>query len=378
MANRIYLDHHSATRPHPSSIEALLSFLKEHWGSSASPHQMGQELLPFLKTHTEAILEILGAREEDRFHFFSSSAEAIHHLFLTHYFDSIKESGKNHLLTTNIEEAPVLISLKRLEELGCARKTLSVNAQGQLTQEILMQALRPRTSLVSLSWANGLTGVIHPIADLAEACKAKGVLLHVDASYVIGKLFFRFEDLSIDFLTWEGSLLHAPKGAAGMLVKEKIEYPPPLSAMSGVSVGGIAALAQGLKETERHFDHLCLETARLRDRLEQGILAEIPEAIVFFSHVDRLPNCTAIGFPGVMSDALLFLLHRRGVYASVGGGNCQKLSHVLIASGIDEMLAQSALSFTLSFETTEEEIEQAIAIIATSVRQLQKMSKQLL
>jgi cysteine desulfurase len=376
--SRVYLDHHTATRPFPSSIEAMLPFLKEHWGSTTAPHQMGQELFPALNKGTEAIMEALGAKPEDRFYFFSSNAEAISHLFLSHYFDSIRHSGKNHILTTNIEEAPVLMSLKRLEEVGCAGKILTVSAQGQLTKDILEESLRPRTSLVSLSWANGLTGVVHPIADLAAACKAKDVRIHVDASYIIGKLHFRFEDLPIDFLTFDGSLLHAPKGTAGILVKEKTLFSPPLSAMTGVPVGGIAALGTALEEGANMFDHVCLETVRLRDKLEAGVLRGFPEAKVLFQKAERLPNCSAIAFPGVISDALLFLLHRKGVYASLGGGQCQKLSHILIGSGIDEMLAQCALSFSLSFETTEEEIDYAIKTIVECAQKLKDLSRNIL
>ena len=96
-------------------------------------------------------------------------------------------------------------------------------------KEILEEALRPRTSLVSLSWANGLTGVIHPVADLAEACQAKGVCLHVDASYAIGKHYFRFEDLNIDYLTFDGSFFMLRKEQQDCLSKKKPSFLIPLA-----------------------------------------------------------------------------------------------------------------------------------------------------
>ncbi len=378
MSRKVYLDHHTATPPFPSSIEAMLPFLKEHWGSTTAPHQMGQELFSPLNQGVGKILDVLGAKNEDRFHFFSSNLDAIGHVFLSHYFDCIRQSGKNHILTTNIEEASVLMSLKRLEDVGCSGKILSVNSQGQLTQQVLEQALRPRTSLLSLSWANGLTGVIHPVADLATAAHAKDVRVHVDASYVIGKLYFRLEDLPIDFLTFDGSLLRAPRTTAGLIVKEGTFFSPPLSSMTGLPVGSIAALSTALEENASLLDHLCLETTRLRDRLESGIVKGFSGATVLFQQVERLPNCCAIAFPGVISDALLFLLHRKGIYASLGGGQCQKLSHILIASGVDEVLAQCALSFSLSHDTTEEEIDYAIKTIVESAHKLQGLSSHLL
>ena len=377
MVGKAYLDTHTATKPFSSAVEAMLPFFKEHWGSALSPHQMGQELGSVLNKATESILDSLGAKPEDRFYFFSSSAEAITHLYHSHYFDTIRHTGKNHILTTNIEEAPVLMSLKRLEELGCNGKILPVNEQGQLTKEILEEALRPRVSLLSVSWANGLTGVVHPIADLAESCRACDVCLHVDASYVIGKLYFRFEDLPIDFLTFDGSLIHAPKGTACLLVKEKTPLSSPFSSMMGVPVGAIVALSKALEEGAQFFDHVCLETVRLRDKLEKGILKGFPGAKVVLHSADRLPNSTAIIFPGIVSDALLFLLHRKGIYASLGGGHCQKLSHILIACGIDETLAQCGLSFSLSYETKEEEIDYAIQTVVESAHKLAKLSGQL-
>ncbi len=335
---------------------------------------MGQELIPSFRSFTETIFEALGCDASDKFYFFHSSGEAIQQLFLFHYFDHVRSCGRNHILTTNIEEASVLMALHRLEELQCHGKMLPINEQGQLTSAALEKAINPRTSLLSVSWANGLTGVIHPIADIAEMCRAKDIRLHVDASYVIGKLYFRFEDLPIDYLTFDGSFLHAPKGTAGLLVKSKSPFSSPM----GSSVGGMAALSQALEENMHMFDHVCLETARLRAKFESKIQQQIPDAQVFFQKADRLPNCCAIAFPGVFSDALLFLLNRKGVYASLGGGHCQKLSHILIASGIEETLANCALSFSLSFETREEEIDYAIRVIVESVQKLKALSGQLL
>lgn len=373
---KVYLDHHTVTQPDAASIAAWLPFLKEQWGSTTAPHQMGQELFPHLEASLEAIGKCLGAPKKETFYLFSSNAEAIGHLYQTHYFEEIRQSGKNHLLTSTIEDAPIVMSLKRLEELGCVNKTVPVDEQGQVTRDALAEALSPRTSLVSLSWANGLTGVIHPIADLAELCRERGVKLHVDASYVMGKLYFQFEELNVDFLSFEGSLIHAPKGTAGLLMAKEGQVP--VSWMAGVDVGALAALAAALQKNEEMFDHICLETARLRDKLERGIVQAVSDAEVLFQGVERLPNCSCITFPGTLSEALLYLLHRKGIYASLGGGRAQRLSHVLLASGIDAKRAESALSFALSFQTREAEIDEAIQQIASCVEVLRKCSRGIL
>lgn len=378
MTESCYLDHHSASCPHVRAVEQMASFFQMHWGAMHAPHKRGQEVHALYQSALSVLLDHLGANDADHFHFCHSGAEAINAVLHSHYFDFIRETGKNHILTTNIEEAAVLSSLKRLEKLGCKEKVVSVNARCQITKEILIEHLGERTSLFSLSWANGLTGVIHPIADLIEACHERGVRIHVDVSTVLGKLFFRFSDLPVDYITFEGQLIHAPQGTGGLLVKSGVHFSPLITGANTIFAPGVAALSVAFQENERYFDHLNLETVRLRDKFEHAISSQILNAVVFFQHVERLPNCCAIAFPGVHAEALLYLLNRRGVYATLGGGQCQTLAHVLIATGIDPLLAQCALSFSLSYETTEAEIDYAIYTVIECVNQLKRASIHLL
>ena len=119
---------------------------------------MGQEALSSFSQHCDELLQELGAGKEDQFFFCYSGAEAINGVFFSHYLEEVRESGKNHILTTNIEDAPTLLSLKRLEKFHCVEKILPVNGQGQITRSALEEAIKPRTSLLSLAWANSLTG----------------------------------------------------------------------------------------------------------------------------------------------------------------------------------------------------------------------------
>ncbi|MBS0620654.1 MAG: aminotransferase class V-fold PLP-dependent enzyme [Verrucomicrobia bacterium] len=346
MADKIYLDQHAATRPHPAAAQELLSFYHEHWGAFSSPHVMGQELTAPLAWALAEIRAQLGAHAKDPLHFFPSDAAARLEIFLSHYLNEVRHTGKNHILAAGI--AP-------LDALGCIEKPLPYNAEGQITKEALASSLNPRVSLVSIPWACGHTGVIQPISDLAEICAEKGVRLHVDASAVIGKLFFRLEDLPIDYLTIEGSRIHAPQGTALLAVKQKIPFSPLAVPSYQIGVGGITAFARALSETASWFDHLSLETARLRAHFEKGILEAIPSARILGKEVERLPHCSAIHFPGVHPEALLYLLQRKGVYAASIG---------------------DAVSFTLSFETTEEEMSRALSLLILSAKQLIRCSQE--
>jgi len=363
MDKRAYLDNHTTTRPFPKAVEEMLPFYRERWGSLISPHEMGQELYPAVDASLKKIYDLLGAKESDHFYLMGSGMEAVSQILWAHYLDEIRESGRNHLLTTTVEDASVLLSFNGLEKVGCSGRMLGVNAQGQLSKEELEAAIRPRTSLLSLSWAHGLTGVIQPLDEIAAVCREKNVRLHVDVSSVLGKLYFRFQDLNCDYLSFDGEKIHAPKGAAGVFAKS------PMIHMPNINVPNLVGLSTSLEEVSDRFDYLATEIARLRGKLEQGV----SEAVVFFREADRLPNTAVMAFPGVHAEALLFLLSRKGVYATGGGGNTQKLSHILQACGISSELSQSALSFSLSYETTEEEIDYALEVINTSVKKLREI-----
>ena len=126
---------------------------------------------------------------------------------------------------------------------------------------------------------------------------------------------------------------------------------------------GLVSLACAAKEALECRDLLCTEVARLRDKLEQGIIKVYPKAQVCFKDQERLPHCSTIVFPGILNESLLYLLNRRAVYASIGGGSFQQLGLLLQACGVEEHLAQCGVAFTLSRYTTDEEIDHAIDVI---------------
>jgi len=255
---------------------------------------------------------------------------------------------------------------------------------GRITAQAIADAMTPRTALVSLSWANGLTGVINPIYEIADICNERGVHLHLDASHVLGKIFYDWEDVPAHFLTFSGDQIHAPSGTGGLYIRHDVKCSPFI--LGGVeqaghragsySVAGLVALGQAAREALDARDLMCTEVARLRTKLESGIVERVAGAVPFFQDQERLPNCTAIGFPGVVNEALLYLLNRKGVYASIGGGTHQQIGLVLAASGVEHSLAHSAISFSLSRETTEDQVDRAIEIIGECVDRLRKVSHQ--
>lgn len=378
----IYLDNSMATRPSPKGVSKMIPFLQEKWGHPSQPHKKGQELYPALNESVRNIYELLGAKSNDRFVFTSSGAEAINHVIGSAYESLTLQTGRNQYLAANTNEAPSLMAIGRLEQSQCIGKMLNVNEKGKITETILGDAITPRTALLSLDWANGLTGVIQPIAEIATLCQERGIALHLDATHILGKLYFELEDLGASYITFNGDQLHAPKGTGGLWIKEGSAIAPWI--LGGIEQGGLrggsfnvpglVALGHAAVELMDTRDLLSVETARLRNRLEEGLLEALPDTVVHFKEEERVPHITAIGFPGVANEALLFALNKQGVYASIGGGSFQQLGLVLAASKIPEPLAHSSISFSLSRETTEEEIEHAISLIVQSVQKLKKLS----
>lgn len=370
-SSSIYLDNHTVTRPSKKSLEAMLPFFKEHWGHAAAPHRMGQQLLPAVDEASAKILQALGAGSST-FQFTSSGAESASQVLLSTYADVIRESGKNHFLTTGIEDSPILMSLKQLKKFDCHTKMLPVDEAGRLRAEVLEEAITPRTVMLSVAMSNSFTGVIQPIADLARVCKEKEILFHVDVSSTLGKVFFSFQDFGIDFLSFEGSLLNAPKGTGGLLIRKGLALSPLIHGSAPFNVPLFVALGSALEEMEERLDFVCTETARLRGRFEEQIQENIPTARLFFQDVDRLPNTSVIAFPKIASELLAFHLQRKGIFATFGCLNGQHLSSILKTCGISPELSLCALSFALSHETTEEEIDRAVKILAETVAELEK------
>lgn len=328
----IYLDHHTETPPCSAAKEA--QNLSEEW-----------------------IYDLVGAAKSDRFVFTSSGAEAVNQVFFSIFLEVARKTGKTHIIVSEIEDAPTMRSAKRLEELGCTIK-IAPAKNGLIDVDALAALISPRTALISATMAHGLTGVIQPVHEIISLAKEKNVLLHLDAIYAVGKYPIAFES---DYLTFSGDRIHSVKSSGGLFVKENAPIVPLILGAS-VDIQSFKALNAAAHQALLYLDTMALEVARLRDLFETSLNAKV----LFKDHL-RLPNTSLIAFKGVHQEALLYFLNRKGIIASMGGAYAPHLSSV------DE----TALSFSLSRMTTEEEISRSSQIINETVRELQKISEAL-
>ncbi len=271
------------------------------------------------------LFDILGCKKEDQFVATASLAESINQALFSAWFDGTRETGKNHFLTIGVEDEAVSKSLNRLEKFGCRTKILPLNSNGQLTKEILQEHIGPRTCMLTIAWANPLTGVIQPIQEIAELCKEKGVLLHVDGEAVVGKIYFRLQDYPIHYFSTNSSLI----------VKEKTPFTPLILGQADLNVR-----FDDLIDRVNHFEHICTETARLRDLFEE-LISEKGE--VHFQKAERLTNISVFSFPRVFADSFVYQLKKKGIECKAAG--------------------KYAMSYSLTHKTTEEEVERDVAMI---------------
>lgn len=378
----IYLDNSSTTKPSAVAVSKMLSFYTEKWGVLTQPHKMGQDLFPPLTEALRNVYQLLGANDQDAVIMTSSGAEAINHAFLSTYQDVSLTEGKNHFITITTESAPFLASANRLAALGAATTLLKPDVHGVISAKQFMEAITPRTAMLAISWASGMTGVIQPLHEIAEICKLRGIRLLVDGTHVLGRLFFALKELTIDFFSFNGDNIHAPKGTGGLYIREGIKLSPFIAGgieQAGLRAGAlnmpaVVGLGEAAKQCLEARDYFCTEVARLQMLLEKEIRKRIPEAKVLFEYEEKVPGILTLAFPGILNEALLFALNQRGVFASIGGGSLQLISHYLKACGFPSDIADSSISFSLSRETKEEEIELAAKALELAFNKLRKTS----
>ncbi|MBM3198301.1 MAG: aminotransferase class V-fold PLP-dependent enzyme [Chlamydiae bacterium] len=374
MKEPIYLDHHTVGRPSKETLEIFFRASQDYWGVLSSPHFIGQQQVYPLQKSVNSLYTSLGLSDEDEVFFTGGGPEGILQVFSHVYHTISRQTGKTLLWTGELEDSSIPLSMGIMESLGCLGKRLPVNAKGQIMKDTLASMVTSRSALVSFSWASGLTGVIQPLEDLASVCADKGVLLHVEASHLVGKRFFRFQDLGVHYLTMEGMVLQAPQGT-GLLISKGGYTPMPL--IPGREEGYAAqslTLAHVVQERVEQFEMMCMEACRLRDLFEEKLVQKIPKVRVLFQGADRLPNCSCVTFPKVHAESLLYLLHTQGVYATRGKKGIPILESLLQQIGYSQEEACSAVSFSFSLETTEAEVLEAVERIVFSVQSLQKVS----
>jgi cysteine desulfurase len=383
---RIYMDANATTPLLPEVFEAMRPFWMEHYGNASSIHQQGQHARGAVEQARTAVARFLHCLNSEIV--FTSGGTESDNLALFGVLSN--QAAPTHLITTTIEHHAVLHAAESLAKNKVEVTFLPSTAQGLIEPTALQAAIRPNTKLVSIMYANNETGVIQPIPELAPIAHAAGALFHTDAVQASGKLPL---DLSaegplkhIDLLTLSGHKIYAPKGVGVLFVRRNVRLAPMLHGgtherqrRAGTeNVAGIVGLGKAAELAATWLNTSGpAELTALRDRFEQGILAQIDETGVNGGDAPRVSNTSNLYFDHLEAEALVIALDLKGLSVS-GGSACQsgaaEPSHVLTTMGLSPARARASVRFSLSRLTTEEEVDEALKIIPTAVARLRELS----
>lgn len=373
----IYLDHNATTPVAPEVLEALLPYLTTDWGNPSSTYQFGSRLKTVLETAREQVAELLGASPREIL-FTSGGTEANN----TALHAAVRACpGWRHIVTSAVEHSSVLEPCRALEQDGYRVTRLPVDRDGLLSLTDLENALTEDTAVVSLMWANNETGVLFPVQEIAELCRARGVLFHCDAVQAVGKVPVDVRRVPVDYLTLSGHKIHAPKGVGALYVRRQAPFTPLIRGghQEQERRGGtepvplIVGLGRAAELARQRLPDYATKVRPLRDALEAGLLGSIPDTELNGHPTLRLPNTTNLTFRGIEAEALLILLDLEGICASAGSaclaGSAQP-SHVIRAMKPDTATARRMLRFSLGPENTPQDIATTLDAVRRAVSSL--------
>ena len=377
----IYFDNNATTAVAPEVREAILPYLGEFYGNPSSMHTFGGQVADAVETARETMANLLGA-SPDEIIFTSCGSESDNAAI----WSAIQtQPEKRHLITTRVEHPAILSVMQHWERQGYRVTYLGVDNKGRLDLDEYAAALTPDTALASIMFANNEVGNIYPIQRMAEMAKEKGVLFHSDAVQAVGKTPIDLAHLPADMLSLSGHKLHAPKGIGVLYVRKGVRFRPFLRGghqekgrRAGTeNVPYIVGLGAAARLAADHMQEERVNVALLRDRLEKGLLEQIPDCMVNGDVENRLPNTTNIAFKNVEGEAILLMLDRLGVCASSGSActsGSLEPSHVLRAMGVPFTYAHGSIRLSLSRYSTQEEVDYVIENFPGVIKTLRMIS----
>ncbi len=363
----VYLDYNATTPLDKRVLEAMIPYLTEHFGNSASSsHAYGWKAAEAVEKARNQVASLLGAHEKEII--FTSGATESVNLAIKGIFEA--NSGKgNHIITIKTEHKAVLDTCAHLQRKGAELTYLEVDSKGRFSLENLEKAIRPNTILISVMAANNEIGNINPIGEIAKIAHKHKVLFHTDATQAIGKIPINVLEQDIDLLSFSGHKIYGPKGVGALYVHKNLKL---IAQQDGgmherglrsgtLNVPGIVGLGEACEIAQKEMITEATRLANLRNQLEKGILENVPNTQINGDTKNRLPNTTNINFGRIDGEQLLMSLNE---IALSNGSACNsastKPSYVLKAMGLDDDLAFSSIRFSLGRLTEETDIELAI------------------
>ncbi len=381
---RVYMDANATTPLLPEVMEAMRPYWMEHFGNASSIHQQGQRARAAVDQARATLAELFGCHDAEVV-FTSGGTEGDN----TALFGLLHPG--DHLITTSIEHSAVLAAAERLAHDGVETTLIPPQPDGLIDPMDILRAIRPETRLISVMLANNETGVVQPVEEIGKIAAQTGVFFHIDAVQGAGKIPIDVSRIGCHVLSISGHKMYAPKGVGAMYVRRGTPLEPIFVGGSHerrrragtenvpaiVGLGKAAEIAMHGLESGAMY-----RLAALRDRLEKGLLAQVPGTGVNGANANgkvapRAANTSNIWFDHLEGEALVIALDLKGLAVS-GGSACHsgatEPSHVLMAMGLDKTRARASLRFSLMKTATDEDIDYALEVIPAAASRLRELA----
>lgn len=373
----VYLDYNATTPVDPEVAAAMRPYLEEHFGNPSSSHWYGIQTRKAITAARENLAALLGCSADELI--FTSGGSESNNLAIKGAALALRGKG-DHVITSSIEHPAVLEVCAYLERSGFRVTYLGVDADGLVSVDEFADAITPSTVLATIMHANNEVGTIEPIAQMAAEARRRGVLFHTDAAQSVGKVAVKVDELGVDLLSVAGHKFYAPKGIGALYIRSGVALSKQIhgadhehnlragteNVLEIVGLGAAAAIAA--RDLERNMSQM----SEMRDRLQQRLTAEFPDARINGSIESRLPNTLSISFPLVEANTLLDEIGDE-VAASAGAAchtDAVDVSQVLEAMGVPTETAMGTIRLSTGRRTSAAEIEKALDAIVEAVKRL--------
>lgn len=383
---RVYFDHNATTPLDPAVTEAMVRVLRSEnqlFGNPSSIHQFGQRSKGILDEARTAVADLIRAEASEVV--FTSGGTESDNFAIRGVADALESTGRRHLIASSIEHEAVLTTFKALARRGWTTTLLPVDTTGVVSPAALEAAMTDTTALVTVMHANNEIGTIQPISDLARIAHARGALFHTDAVQSVGKISVDARALGVDLLSLSAHKFNGPKGAGALWIKRGTRVSAILTGgkhernrRAGTeNVPAIAGLGVAASLASQKLAPEAARLSLLRDRLENEVLARIPNTAVNGARDERVPNTTNISFDNIEAESLLIALDLEGIAVSTGSAcssGTLEPSHVLRAMGFPAHRTQNSIRLSLGAGNTDEQVDYFLEKLPKVVEKLRSLT----
>ncbi len=378
----VYADHVASMPVDPKVYEAMVPYFAEFYGNPSSIHDSGEKAREAIEEARGKVARLIGSQEEEIY--FTSCGTESNNLALKGISWAHQSRGKE-IIISSIEHFSIMHTAAALERAGFHVVRLPVDSYGLVDPAVVERNISPQTILVSIMHANPEVGTIEPIAEIGKITRAKNILFHTDAVDSAGTIPVNVQEMNVDLLSLSAGQFYGPKGAAALFVRKGVKILPLLD--GGIQERGLRAGTENVPAivgmgiaadlAREEIVQRTVHQQKLQKKLTEGLPLRIPY-LRFLGHpTQRLPGNVSVAVEYIEGEAMLLFLDMEGIRISSGSAcisRSLKVSHVMLAMGVDAATAQGSLLFSFGRQNTEEDVDRILEVLPPVVERLRNMS----